>query len=87
MVGSVMTRPPPGPRRRAGHLFVLDQADRLTEDRPTHLVSLEEIGLGPEHFAHRPAQGHDVLDDQVGHLGRPLGIGLRTRPRNCAGGR
>ena len=78
---------PAGPPACPGHLFVLDQADRLTEDGPAHLVALEQIGLRTEHLAHRPTQGHDVLDDQVGHLGRPLGIGLRTRTRHCAGRR
>ena len=76
-----------GSTARAGDLLVLDEADRLAEDGPAHLVALEEVRLRAEHLAHRPAQGHDVLDDQVGHLGRPLGIGLCARPRHCRGRR
>ena len=39
-----------------GDLLVLHQAHRLAEHGPAHLVALEEIGLGPEHLAHRPAR-------------------------------
>ncbi len=71
---------PPGAR----HLLMLHEAHRLTEHGPAHLVALEQIRLGAEDLADRPAQSHDVLDDEVRHLGRPLGIGVGARPRHVA---
>ena len=76
---------PAGAATGTRHLLVFHEAHGLPEDGAAHVVALEEIGLGPEHLAHRPAQGHDVLDDEVRHLGRPLGVrvGARTRHRRA----
>ena len=69
---------------RACHLLMLQEAHRLTEHGPAHLVALEQIRLGAQDLADRPAQSHDVLDDEVRHLGRPLGVGVGARPRHVA---
>ena len=69
----------------ARHLLVLHQAHGLAEHGAADLVALEQVGLRPEHLAHRPAQRHDVLDDAIGHLGRPLGVGVGTRTRHRHG--
>ena len=74
---------PPG----AGDLLVLHQSNRLTEYSSTDLVTLEQVRLGTEDLADGPTQCHDVLDDEVRHLGRPLRVGVGARPRHIAGGR
>ncbi len=76
---------PTGTTPGARHLLVLHQADRLAEDGTAHLVALEQLGLGPEYLADRPSEHHDVLDDAVGHLGRPLRARIGARPRHVAG--
>ena len=70
---------------RPGHLLVLHQAHGLTEHGPADLVALEKVGLGAEDLAHRPAEGHHVFDDEVRHLGCPLGVRVGTRTRHVAG--
>ena len=76
---------PARPAAGAGDLLVLHEAHRLSEDGPAHVVALEEVRLGAQHLAHRPPQGHHVLDDEVRHLGRTLGVRVGTRTRHVPG--
>ena len=76
--------PSPGTASGASDLLVLHQAHGLPEHGPADLVALEEIGLGAEHLANRPTEGHDILDDAVRHLGRPFGVRIGARARHVA---
>ncbi len=72
---------------RTRDLLVLDQPDGLAEHRAAHAVALEQLSLAPEHLAHRPSKGHDVLDDLVGNARGALAIGASARAqgrRNAA---
>ena len=51
----------------AGNLQVLEEADRLAEDGAADAVALEELGLGADDLAHRPAGSGDVADHPVGN--------------------
>lgn len=61
------------PHRR--DLLVLHESHGLAEHGAAHAVTIEELRLGAEHFADRPALGHDVGED----LRRDGGGELRHR--------
>ena len=69
----------------AGDLLMLDEAHRLPEDGPADVVALEQFGLGAEDLADRPPEGHDVFDDEVGHLGRAFGVRIGSPDAPCPG--
>ena len=56
------------PASHLGHTVMVDDAHRLAEHGPADAVALDQLGLGTEHLAHRPAAGDDLLLDPLGEL-------------------
>jgi hypothetical protein len=59
---------------------VLDQPDSLAEHGPADLVAIEQLGLGTQQLADRPALRDHIAHDAVGDPRGALGSGADARP-------